>query len=214
MSNFIELSNGLLINLDHVSHVTQIGDGNALVTLADFEEHLGVDDATALVAACLGRNVGKPAVCGEQDEPSARNVAARATDLKEVFDRLDVIGLDQGHPTHQVAADAIRKKMDGLTDRDLVELLDAGVSKITEALGFAPGGADFDVMVGEITRLRSNQRQPSRSKAGPTDGLDRDLAKVLAEQAAHDLDGRQASKSVREAVALLVELVHGRAVLR
>lgn len=50
-------------------------------------------------------------------------------------------------------------EIDGLSDdRELVRKLDAGVGRITEALGFAPGGADFDAMVDAIRMLKMSAR--------------------------------------------------------
>lgn len=44
-------------------------------------------------------------------------------------------------------------------DRELVRKLDAGVGRIVTALGFAPGGANFDVMVAEIEHLRAENKR-------------------------------------------------------
>lgn len=51
------------------------------------------------------------------------------------------------------------------------------------------------------------------SESLPTE-LDRELVKNLAGAALRDLEDHQAPQSVRNAVAILVELVRGRAVLR
>lgn len=45
--------------------------------------------------------------------------------------------------------------------RELVTKLDAGIARITMALGFAPGGADFDRIVEAIHRLRAERSQPN-----------------------------------------------------
>jgi len=54
-----------------------------------------------------------------------------------------------------------------MTDRDLVEMLDAGVARISAALGFAPGGADFDMMVDSIEQLRKSAAEKSRDDGPP-----------------------------------------------
>lgn len=106
----------------------------------------------------------------DEDEPIPQGGTSTET-LGAVFNHLDAVGMDLSHPFHRATADMIRRKMDGLTDRDLVELLDAGVDRVAAALGFAPGGANFDVMVSSIEQLRARQLAPIQISKGLLDAL-------------------------------------------
>lgn len=101
---------------------------NGEPALIDFK-HLDQDIVSAL-GSCITRSV-KP---GDQEIRLAFEVMAK----------------------HVNAALEFRAGSDA--DIGIIRKLDAGCDRVVEALGFPAGGADFDMMVAEIKRLRDNKK--------------------------------------------------------